>query len=203
MIQGGIGTGTFIGPTLGRQAFLYAKINTLIGTLDTLGDLPKQHALLLLRGSIHLLLRHLLRQLKPIGLDDLWREADYEIELTITTLAIRVGTNMVVPVFNKALISLPMREGGLGIPNHAQLMTGLYNAAYIAAKPLIQNIQPSFHFVSTSTQESAKETLKSANRVSLTALHKSLRPDQMKAWLENTSYLGRQWLRVFPTEKPY
>ena len=25
----------------------------------------------------------------------------------------------------------------------------------------------------------------------------------MKAWLENTSYLGRQWLRVFPTEKPY
>ncbi|WP_204273408.1 hypothetical protein, partial [Stenotrophomonas maltophilia] len=45
--------------------------------------LPKQHSLLLLRGSIHLLLRHLLRQLNPEGLSDLWERTDILIKEAI------------------------------------------------------------------------------------------------------------------------
>jgi hypothetical protein len=63
--------GTFIGPITQRQGFLQGKINTLQSALEALQDLPKQHSLLLLRGSIQLLLRHLQRQLDPIGLDHL------------------------------------------------------------------------------------------------------------------------------------
>jgi hypothetical protein len=55
-----IGTvGSFIGPIVPKRAFLEGKIRTLNEALTALQDLPKQHALLLLRGSIQLLLRHL------------------------------------------------------------------------------------------------------------------------------------------------
>ncbi|OAQ96192.1 hypothetical protein LLEC1_07540, partial [Akanthomyces lecanii] len=50
------------------------KIDTLKTVLSTLETMPKQHALLLLRGSITFLLRHLLRQLAPSGLEDLYYE---------------------------------------------------------------------------------------------------------------------------------
>ena len=42
-----------------RQTFLQGKINALAIALYTLQDFLKQHATLLLRGSIYLLLRHL------------------------------------------------------------------------------------------------------------------------------------------------
>jgi hypothetical protein len=63
--------GTFVGPIAPKRAFLAGKIETLKEALEVLRDLPKQHSLLLLRGSIQLLLRHLQRQLDPIGLDNL------------------------------------------------------------------------------------------------------------------------------------
>jgi predicted metal-dependent hydrolase len=64
-------------------------IETLKEALEALGDLPKQHSLLLLRGSIQLLLRHLQRQLDPTGLEDLRGEADTLIQETVTALVAR------------------------------------------------------------------------------------------------------------------
>ena len=75
--------GSFIGPLHARRAFLQGKISALSSALDAIRDLPKQHALLLLKGSLHLLLRHLLRQLNPQDLQDLWEQADSLIEAAI------------------------------------------------------------------------------------------------------------------------
>ncbi|EXK24885.1 hypothetical protein FOMG_18418 [Fusarium oxysporum f. sp. melonis 26406] len=81
--------GTYIGPLEGRRAFLEEKLDTLQQAIAALQDLPKQHSLLLLRGSIHLLLRHLLRQLNPEGLSNLWERAVILIKEAIITLVAR------------------------------------------------------------------------------------------------------------------
>ena len=108
-----------------RRAFLARKLATLERALEALRDLPKQHSLLLLRGSIQLLLRHLQRQLCPIGLDDLWGEADALIKEAILAIVAR-SPSEVPKEFNPALIALPTREGGLGIPLYKELAPQLY-----------------------------------------------------------------------------
>lgn len=56
--------GTFLGPRAQRAGFLQGKIDLALEAIDSLKQLPKQHALLSLRGSLQFLLRHLLRQLE-------------------------------------------------------------------------------------------------------------------------------------------
>ncbi|PTD02071.1 hypothetical protein FCULG_00012932, partial [Fusarium culmorum] len=132
--------GTYIGPIAGRRSFLAGKLATLEGALTALKDLPKQHSLLLLRGSIQLLLRHLQRQLCPIGLDDLWGEADSLIKEAILAIVAR-SPSEVPKEPNPALIALPTREGGLGIPLHEELALQLYQAAMRASQPTIAKIR--------------------------------------------------------------
>jgi hypothetical protein len=193
--------GTFIGPLTGRKAFLEKKLATLATALNALRDLLKQHALLLLRGSIHLLLRHLLRQLDPDGLDILWQYADTIIHGVIAALAARdslYGARDIV----RGLIALPIREGGLGIPNHARLAAKLYKAARQAAIPLLERISPgTFIDLQENTVQSAKEVLIEENTAQLAAVTAKLSVNQERARLENASFLGRQWLRVLPTQK--
>ena len=90
--------GSFIGPLHARRAFLQGKISALSSALDAIRDLPKQHALLLLKGSLHLLLRHLLRQLNPQDLQDLWEQADSLIEAAIQALIARSPYDKAAPL---------------------------------------------------------------------------------------------------------
>ena len=53
--------GTYIGPLRLRRQFLKGKIDKLQAVVSTLRDFPKQHALLLFKGSSQLLFRHLQR----------------------------------------------------------------------------------------------------------------------------------------------
>jgi len=53
--------GTALGPIQFRRLFLSGKVKRLKEILDTLKNLPRQHAWLLLKNSIQQLLRHLLR----------------------------------------------------------------------------------------------------------------------------------------------
>lgn len=208
--------GSYIGPLELRKAFLQGKINKLAKALKALKDLPKQHALLLLRGSIHLLLRHLLRQLDPRGLEDLWGTADSLIKETIEALATRNLGDKPPSNLNQDLIALPARDGGLGIPLHKELASGLYQAAREASRKTLDKIQsnllsnPSLGLEPdssirqanlTSSKLSAQEVLIKANRERLQRLERSLPNNLLQARLENASYLGCKWLRVLPTQK--
>ncbi|KAH7201322.1 hypothetical protein DER44DRAFT_869923 [Fusarium oxysporum] len=95
---------------------------TLASSKGVRQDLPKQHALLLLRGSIQLLLRHLQRQLNPIGLEDLWEEANCLIRQAIIALLARSPSDCPKEP-SPDLIALLVREGGLRIPLHKELAT--------------------------------------------------------------------------------
>ncbi|EXM13749.1 hypothetical protein FOTG_17809, partial [Fusarium oxysporum f. sp. vasinfectum 25433] len=192
--------GTYIGPLEGRRAFLEEKLDTLQQAIATLQDLPKQHSLLLLRGSIHLLLRHLLRQLNPEGLSDLWERADILIKEAIITLVARSPAERPKepdPYF----LSLPVREGGLGLPLHKELAQGLYQAAKETAKKILIGITGFFtSYPSLSTSEaqnpsqdqgkSAKEVFKELNKAKLETFLQDLPISYKQARLENASYLG-------------
>ncbi|KAJ0145138.1 Epsin-1 [Fusarium oxysporum f. sp. albedinis] len=96
--QGLKALGTFIGPLQERRSFLEEKLDALQQAIAALQDLPKQHSLLLLEGSIHLLLRHLLWQLNPEGLSDLWGKADIYIREAVRSLVARSPADLEVKV---------------------------------------------------------------------------------------------------------
>jgi hypothetical protein len=212
--DGLVALGTFIGPLAPRKAFLTAKIARLQGAIDSMIGLPKQHFLLLLRGSIHLLLRHLLRQLEPRGLLGLWDQADRVIHSTLQDLASR-GPGDRSPDIPRELVGLPAREGGFGIPIHMDLAQGLYQAAKDAARGTISAIAPlslaspapgpsaQLEGSNPSAVPTAQEVLANHNKEHLESLKATLHPSQLRALQENTSYLGRKWLQVLPTQKTY
>ncbi|KAH7187734.1 hypothetical protein DER44DRAFT_631932, partial [Fusarium oxysporum] len=149
-----------------------------IKALIALQDLPKQHALLLLRGSIQLLLRHLQRQLDPIGLEDLWEEVDSLIREAIIALLARSPT-------------LPVRDGGLGIPLHKELATQLYQAAKEASEPTLEEIRKKPPIdTGPKLGKTAQEVLKEANKARLQSFLQDLPTSYRQARLENSSYLG-------------
>ncbi|KFA71007.1 hypothetical protein S40288_10395 [Stachybotrys chartarum IBT 40288] len=133
--------GSYIGPLEGRRAFLTRKLKALEEALEALLGLPKQHALLLLRGSTQLLLRHLLWQLEPEGLADLWARADALIQETIAALASRTRSPEALGDLQRDLIALLVRAGGLGIPSHEELAPDLYRAAQQASEPLLNTLR--------------------------------------------------------------
>ncbi|XMA16790.1 hypothetical protein WAI453_009581 [Rhynchosporium graminicola] len=198
--------GTYIGPVETRRTFLRGKITTLAIALDTLKQLPKQHALLLLRGSIHLLLRHLQRQLYPEGLEVLWKQADSQIHHAIQALIAREPGDQSALV-RSALIALPVREGGLGIPIHALLAPGLYRAAKEASRPILEAICPKIYLINPEPLDrsisTAREVFQSVNQGLESRLLLTLPKPALKTKLENASYLGRYWLRTLPTQKHY
>lgn len=202
--------GTFIGPLEARKAFLAAKIAQLQGAIKAMIGLPKQHFLLLLRGSIHLLLRHLLRQLEPRGLLALWDTADKAIQSALQDLASRGPGDHSLDI-PRELIGLPAREGGFGIPIHMDLAPGLYQAAKEAARGIISQIAPLsvanpapgpyVEGTGPSAVPTAQEVLANHNKEHLESLQASLQPPQLRSLQENASYLGRKWLQVLPTQK--
>ncbi|KAL2073950.1 hypothetical protein VTL71DRAFT_11276 [Oculimacula yallundae] len=193
--------GTFIGPLRPRRKFLQAKASDLSKALDALKDLPKQHALLLLRGSVQLLLRHLQRQLFSDDMPDLWAYIDRIIRVAVQRLIARESGGK--PLVRIACLSIPVREGGLGISQHELLAPRLYLAAREACRPILNDICPSIYPLNTGQppEPTAQEVYRLVNTELAAKLAPLLDKDSIRSELENASYLGRYWLRVLPTNK--
>jgi hypothetical protein len=136
--------GTYIGPQYGRKRFLRSKRATLETILKRLEGLPKQYALLLLRGSIQHLLRHLLRTLNPAGLKEEWSQIDKAIQGFIALLATRDPSEPLNKDIKWDLITLPIRDGGLGVIQHADVAEYTVYAAAINAYDTIRAIYPRY-----------------------------------------------------------
>ena len=198
--QGIRALGSAIGPLPTRRAFLKEKVATLVTALQALQGLPKQHTLLLLRGSIQLLLRHLLRQLNPEGLTDLWAQVDQRIEALVVALA-SARLAAPPPGLEKDLITLPVREGGLGLLPHAAIAHELYIAAKGASQPTLQRLGAPHD--TQDPEKTPQQALQAASKARLLQLETGLPQPQQRALQENTTYLGRQWLQVLPTQKKH
>jgi Reverse transcriptase (RNA-dependent DNA polymerase) len=199
--------GTIVGSLEARRSFLISKIIHFRQILDQLKRLPKQKGLALLRGSIHLLLRHLLRTLDPEGLDDLWQEADELIYSYIRFLRGRETTE----ARDRDIIALPTRHGGLGIPLFHEAAADTFATAsslaqselgergYRTTRPEERGHDPDPPPDPPTLQQlAAGYTAKRLERLDSTT-----NQAEKKARLENASYLGRKWLDILPTTKPF
>lgn len=199
--------GTFIGPRRLRAEFLEQKATVLAESLQLLSGIPKQHALLLLRGSLSHQLRHLLRQLNPEGLEPIWEAIDESVRAQIDQLASR--SRQIEPITEstaKMLTTIPIRAGGLGLPTHATIATAIYEAtkaitaeqAYIQPYPAHEPDPPD---IPTIAATSPREVLQQHNTKASQRLKERLTADETNIYIENTSYLSRQWLTTLPTQK--
>jgi hypothetical protein len=93
----------------------------------------------LVKGSIQLLLRHLLRQLNPYGISEIWKEIDKEIEISIRQIASRINNDPLDGI-RTPLITLPTKMGGLGFLPHYPIALRTYKAAKMAAQPTLERI---------------------------------------------------------------
>ncbi len=195
--------GTFIGPQKQRRDFLSKKIQSFKEALSSLVGLPKQYTFLLAKGSLQLLLRHLLRQLDPTGLEGLWAEVDYIVQQLILSLATRDPSEPDLPSpAAQDLISLPVKSGGIGLLAFKAIAKDTYQAVKLGSQAALGDIYPNQAFWPIEPpKRSAKAILWERNRDCLLNLQAALEPQAQQALLENSSYLGRQWLVALPTQK--
>jgi hypothetical protein len=190
--------GSALGSRQFRGDFLEAKVTTLEEKLDHLPQLDHQSALLLLRTSIQLELRHLQRSLATTELGAIWNRLDQSLHAQVAR--IRGGT---YPVSSRAtmfdhLSSLPVRMGGLGIPYHRTAAPLAFAAALESSHGALARLFPDLP--QTQTPQSQKDRcLRSftlSRNIILTALSKAERCQVLEA----SSALGSKWLTVIPTD---
>ena len=96
----------------------------------------------------------------------------------------------------QALISLPVRLGGFGIPSYAKCAPHTYAAANELADTVLAPILPSIQPTSEpmlSQSERCQDMFEAAHSSTFELL------DSHKLVLESSSSLGRKWMSVLPT----
>jgi len=213
--------GTIIGSIEARRKFLTAKIATFQSILDRLRKLSKQKGLLLLRGSIHLLLRHLVRTIDPRGIEDLLDQIDTLIYNYIRYLRGLEGERDL----DRDLIALPTRNGGLGIPLFLESALEIYTTCNRLSRTFliergykispiapIVSIEPIDEYIDIDNIDiqppdppdpvpSLRKIVASYTTRRLGRLASTTSLYEKRALLENSSYLGRKWLDILPLSK--
>jgi hypothetical protein len=137
--QSGLKTlGSFVGSQAGKKEFLRGKIGELQQVLDRLQDLPKQHALLLLRASTTSLLRHLPRTLEGQELQEELQDIDRRLLQMVKYLQ---GSTDSKPL-DQDLVALPTRLGGLGITLYAETASLAFQNSRTIADITLQKFLP-------------------------------------------------------------
>jgi hypothetical protein len=130
--------GSFVGSQTGKKEFLREKIGELQQVLDKLQDLPKQHALLLLRASTTSLLRHLPRTLEGQELQEELQDIDRRLLQMVKYLQ---GSTDSRPL-DQDLVALPTRLGGLGITLYAETADLAFQNSRTIADITLQRFLP-------------------------------------------------------------
>lgn len=188
--------GTMVGSPVAQRAFLAERIADLKRSAARLNELPSQHALLLLRICVLPRIRHLLRTLDPEATRPLWIEADKLIAACVSTLrwsGPRPGDEAV----GHALVSLPIKMGGLGLLSFADISEHAAAASAEAAQQVLSGLIPTVAPPpSLTTQRRRCEIMHEGQYEDLiSGLHHAER----MTVIENGSAWGRRWLSVIPS----
>lgn len=137
--QGLDALGSHIGQLPSREAFLRRKLEELEGILDLVLTLPRQQALLMLKASTSVLLRHLPRTLVPQGLDQVYCDIDKVILAAVQRLK---GPYQLTSPRDRDLMALPERLGGLGIPLYYDTAKPTFTASKTTALAFLEETMP-------------------------------------------------------------
>ncbi|UOH85178.1 hypothetical protein LQV05_001997 [Cryptococcus neoformans] len=168
--------GTMVGGREKRAEFLEGRIRKEMAKVGKLKDLPRQHALLLLRFCIQQNLRHLQRSLRSDDLVDLWERLDTMLWEEVKRMRMRQREDTEEEeALGRSLKKLPARLGGLG----------LLSSPEEPPTPVPQRVQCAELW--GPQQEAILQNPGDTERKRLT---------------ENASRLGRIWLSVIPYFQP-
>jgi hypothetical protein len=134
--------GTCVGARAAIEQFLQEKIDHEAATVAKLINPPHQHALLVLRVCVQQNLRHLQRSLKSDDLVHLWDRLDTTLREAVARIR---GLPRPTDQLDAAVISLPIKMGGLGILSYKTVAPHAYAAASEAADttlaPILTDIE--------------------------------------------------------------
>jgi len=191
--------GTYVGPKTGRIKFLADRIEEQTDVLSRLGSLPRQHALLLLRSSIQLNLRHLLRSLDSTEIEHVWSRLD---ELIQTALGQIRGGEAVPPDrrdIDNDLVTLPMRLGGLGLISFEECAKHARAASIESSDIVLASLFPSLE--PPDNPISQRDRCQEVFSTRRNHLFTKLNLHEKRRVIENTSQLSRRWMSVIPSNR--
>ena len=113
--------GGCIGTKHQRQIFIEQKIQDLQKALTRLEQLPKQHSLLILRSSIAMNLKHLLRCMDCMDLTEEIRTIDNMIYTFVDRMR-GVQLDTVRTDIQEDILALPMKMGGAGLSSYQTVL---------------------------------------------------------------------------------
>ena len=105
----------------GCRQFLRGKAKRFVDKLRRVTSIPRQSALLLTRSCIAPSLLHLLRTIDSTDLEDIWSEANHALIRSVQQFA-SVGAEPDLDQTAHCLATLPLKFGGLCLPNYADLI---------------------------------------------------------------------------------
>jgi hypothetical protein len=188
--------GTCIGPETARRTFLNKKVDAQIAKLEKLALLPQfQHSLLIFRACYQQDLRHLQRSLDTSDLGDIWDRLDTAYSNIIS----QMRSSGLPGRFDKELISLPVKMGGMGILNHRECSVHARAACVEAAdRMLIDVLEQGMPDGETDEVIGQGDRCREAFTTRRDALLDTMDDLERKSMVENGSVLARKWLTAIP-----
>jgi hypothetical protein len=188
--------GTCIGPECARRVFLSKKVDAQIAKLEKLALLPhSQHALLIFRSCYQQDLRHLQLSLDTSDLGDIWDRLDAAYSNIITTMRSSGHPGR----FDKDLISLPVKMGGMGVLNHQECSVHARAASLEAAdKMLLDVLDQGMGDGDDGEVKGQGVRCREVFEARRDALLEQMSDLERKSMVENGSVLGRKWLTAIP-----
>nr|XP_031857098.1 uncharacterized protein CI109_007546 [Kwoniella shandongensis]KAA5524169.1 hypothetical protein CI109_007546 [Kwoniella shandongensis] len=188
--------GSCVGSLEARRTFLQGEIDEVRESLQHLNQLPKQHALLILRFSCQQKLRHLQPTLYSTDLGDLWDQLDEMLWVSLDGIR-GFGPDASRPALDRQLLSLPPTFGGLGLASHHEYAPLAYKASTSTAiTSLLVLVEGLDEPVDPLSQQ---ELCKEANNIKYKKIMASLPLPDRISMVESSSQLGRKWLSAVPS----
>jgi hypothetical protein len=192
--------GTCIGSRSARATFLADRTSDFSTKALNLNSVPKQHALLILRKSMQLKQRHLLRSMQSDDILAQWEELDSAICSTFDSIRGRAPTAGHRDR-DRTILSLPTSLGGMGLMSHVDTAPLAYQAAShtssYALRPLVPGIR--LDTDARSQRELCHEVILTKQQQLMTSLSSRDRVLTVEA----ASQLGRRWLDLCPSSSRF
>jgi hypothetical protein len=185
--------GSFVGNAEGRRKFLETKIENEIVKINNLRQLSKQEGLLLLRQCLNQDLKHLLRSLDTVGLEDLWKRLDRSFYAYTDNLrACRSNKDT-----DHEIYSLPISLGGCGIISHLEIRDSARLASQTASKYVLEHLSSfdTFEFNEIPTQ---RNMCKGIFRKRRDDLIEKLSVEEGRIFLDNCNQLQNSLFNTLP-----
>ncbi len=197
--------GGFVGEKERQAEWLEARTESTCAKLDALADLHVQDAFVLLQQSIHAEVRHLPRYSRSDHRSPGYDKYDTKLKSTVRSLR----RSNVEKHTDEAIMALPLREGGLGLPTLGLLCDPAHASCAIAYRETAETwlgvqLEAEVDKEALELDRSQPIQRQITHRAAREEYHKvsdSLNAQELVTIQEGGEKIGHLWLRALPHSK--